>query len=386
MSRVDELIKEALSSEFDLGSLVSLVEEVIRDTSPLSVDRASLQEGSDKARKTVDEILGSLRINAKRWGSLAGSDERSVIQNYVAALGVATPDDILVSLASVTESARSADDAAGDTPNCSVSKVLAKVQLLNTLSTILNSFDPRVGGFLNENFLAALFGGEDIKVDGNLGVADFKVDGQNYSLKTKASGSAITGSLIKLLLDMGFDASSPELSLQRPMTYLIFNKHGSDESGTTSVSVEKLTITPDNFMNVMKHAVFTGSALGRTKKSKNVKTAMKSALGLLGGEDPKKVGISFSLPRSGKVNTLIQPVAKLNTDTSALYDAAAAALGDMVEEFKNLQEMFNSLVLDMNEYFASMTNSSADSFRMSAGSFESAVSTTVRGDDSCSPE
>ena len=320
-----------------------------------------------------------MRINAKRWGNLGGSDERTVIQKYVSALGVSSPDDILVSLQSVSEDVQSSDGLDDDTPSCSVSRVLAKVQLLNTLSTILNSFDPRVGGFLNENFLAALFGGEDITVDGHAGIADFKVGAENYSLKTKASGSPINGSLIKLLIDMGYDPEAR--TMNKNMTYLMFDKQESGESGVTSVQVKKLIITPENFLGVMRGAKFTGTALGGKKRVDAVMrtaTRMMSTRGL-------KTGISFSIDQA-LLEKHMQDVATLNTDTAALYEAAERALGDMVSEFKQMQELFGGLVLDMNNYFASMTNSSADAFRESADRFETAVSATVRGDDTCSSD
>ena len=58
----------------------------------------------------------------------------------------------------------------------------------------------------------------------------------------------------------------------------------------------------------------------------------------------------------------------------------------MVNEFKAMQELFNDLILGMNDYFASMTTPAADAFKSAAGSFENAVMTTVRGDDTCSPD
>ena len=101
--------------------------------------------------------------------------------------------------------------------------------------------------------------------------------------------------------------------------------------------------------------------------------------------DGRKIGIKFSLDKS-KIEKYVEPVAVLNTDTSFLYKTAEDALGDMVGGFKAIQEMFNSLVLGMNDYFASMTSTAAESFKKTANQFESVVSTTVRGDKTCSSD
>jgi len=378
--RLDEIIREATkTSGFDFSSLVSLVEEVMGDSVVSEIVESNIvleEEVTPSKPKTVEDILGSLRINSKKWGTMKESDERTVIQNYVKALGVSTPEKILASLWSLVESSKEPAPE-GEAPNCSVSRTLAKIQLLNTLSTILNSFDPRVGGFLNEGFLAALFGGNTIEVDGNSGIADFKVGEENYSLKTKASGSMVNGSLLKLLTDMKFDPTTG--TLEKSMTYLAFEKT-SGKAGVTSVKVEKFVITPQNFQQLMRKATFSGEELkGKTR----IDAVMRAAASMMSGG--RKIGIAFSLDKS-KIERYVEEVAVLNTDTSFLYKAANDALGDMVEEFKTMQSLFNTLVLGMNDYFASMTNTAADSFKLAADQFESAVSTTVRGDETCAPD
>jgi len=216
MSSFDDLtnLYESENKDQIQNLLFEMIEGVLKNPS-------IIVEKNDSKPPTVEEILGSLKINSKKWGTMKESDERTVIRNYVSALGETTPEKILASLQSVVESSKEPTPE-GEAPNCSVSRTLAKIQLLNTLSTILNSFDPRVGGFLNEAFLAALFDGNTIEVDRNSGIADFKVGEESYSLKTMASGSMVNGSLLKLLKDMKFDSAAR--MPKENMTYLAFDK------------------------------------------------------------------------------------------------------------------------------------------------------------------
>jgi len=187
----------------------------------------------------------------------------------------------------------------------------------------------------------------------------------------------VNGSLLKLLTDMKFDPTTG--TLEKSMTYLAFEKT-SGKAGVTSVKVEKFVITPQNFQQLMRKATFSGEELkGKTR----IDAVMRAAASMMSGG--RKIGIAFSLDKS-KIERYVEEVAVLNTDTSFLYKAANDALGDMVEEFKTIQSLFNTLVLGMNDYFASMTNTAADSFKLAADQFESAVSTTVRGDETCAPD
>jgi len=371
MSSFDDLtnLYESENKDQIQNLLFEMIEGVLKNPS-------IIVEKNDSKPPTVEEILGSLKINSKKWGTMKESDERTVIRNYVSALGETTPEKILASLQSVVESSKEPAPE-GEAPNCSVSKTLAKIQLLNTLSTILNSFDPRVGGFLNEAFLAALFDGNTIKVDGNNGIADFKVGEESYSLKTMAGGSMVNGSLLKLLTDMKFDSATG--TLEKNMTYLAFDKT-SGKAGVTSVRVERFVITPQNFQQLMRKATFSGKTL---KGETGFDAVMRAVTSML--SDGRKIGIKFSLDKS-KIEEHVEDIAVLNTDTSFLYKTAEDALGDMVGGFKAIQEMFNSLVLGMNDYFASMTSTAAESFKKTANQFESVVSTTVRGDKTCSSD
>jgi hypothetical protein len=146
------------------------------------------------------------------------------------------------------------------------------------------------------------------------------------------------------------------------------------------VRVERFVITPQNFHQLMGEATFSGKTL---KGETGFDAVMRAVTSML--SDGRKIGIRFSLDKS-KIERYVEEVAVLNTDTSFLYKAANDALGDMVEEFKTMQSLFNTLVLGMNDYFASMTNTAADSFKLAADQFESAVSTTVRGDETCTPD
>jgi|1_EtaG_2_1085319.scaffolds.fasta_scaffold06944_4 hypothetical protein len=372
MSSFDDLtnLYESENKDQIQNLLFEMIEGVLKNPS-------IIVEKNDSKPPTVEEILGSLKINSKKWGTMKESDERTVIRNYVSALGETTPEKILASLQSVVESSKEPTPE-GEAPNCSVSRTLAKIQLLNTLSTILNSFDPRVGGFLNEAFLAALFDGNTIEVDRNSGIADFKVGEESYSLKTMASGSMVNGSLLKLLKDMKFDSAAR--MPKENMTYLAFDKISGEDGVTTSVRVERFVITPQNFHQLMGEATFSGKTL---KGETGFDAVMSTVASML--SDGRKIGIKFSLDKS-KIEKYVEPVAVLNTDTSFLYKTAEDALGDMVGGFKAIQEMFNSLVLGMNDYFASMTSTAAESFKKTANQFESVVSTTVRGDKTCSSD
>ena len=322
-------------------------------------------KAAQQAQADLEKMLGAMTINIRKWGTYskdkeAISEERQIIQNYVSMVGGSSPDEILRNLASSFSSLEQGQCDPQTAGNCNLGKLVSQIQLLNTMSTILNDFGGSEAGFIMEAFLSAVFPGGELVPIGKGTIADFFIHGKDgradYSLKTTDKKAKIGGSVTSLVKSIK----------DKPMIYYVFAKEKGTEGGTASVTVYKFEINLDN----------VGKILGL--RPKEVQELVQSEeTGYL----KRKYG-KFSLD-SYTYQRLSEKVAVLTLDPVKLHQAAECELASIKQQMLDIQSSYKSLAYDMSKYFSTMSSQSATQTKNASEKFYNVVTENVKGDDSC---
>ena len=396
MSKIDKLVENYFKpqkNKFTVETLLELVEQVVGEL-PLLTEQS---EGAALKDVSIDDILGTLQIDIAKWGnrsktSEGEAQERKIIQNYVKALGGNTPDQILknLQLGIEKESSPQLREKLEFRGKCNLSETISKIQLLNTLSTIVNNFDPSATGFIMEGFLSAVFpGGQVVRVKDSLGVEDFVVAGSDgdihYSLKTKIAGSDFGGSIVDLV---------KSIEGKGEIIYYIFGKIKSSQSSVGSIEVHKVIINAKNLFTITNVTEEQVALARRIIAKQNERKAAKQSSQ---EQEQDKVGDELSLeeeklPRGAgefKVSKNAYfsdqyKIATLTVDEESLMKVAQVELADMLDQLREVQTNFKKLVYEMNLYFSTMDSWTAEQVKLDSITFNNSTQKNINGDESCS--
>jgi len=369
---VDSFLKPKADS-LTLTSLVDMIRETIEESTGILLSEAVDAVGGDAPKQKevrIEDMLGALNVDIKNWGTRGSSPgdeavDRRIVQNYVQSVASASqsPDDILKAL---EESFNNLSESKSDRKQgkCDLAKTISTIQLLNTLSAIINQFEPRAAGFIMEAFLAALFpGGAVVGVSDSEGIEDFVVKGPNgdlmYSLKTYAYGKGFDGSRIDLIKSM---QASPD----NEVIYYIFGKiGGKGDTAVSSIVVHKFIIDESNIVDVMGGQPVYDMTMDYIEK------------GHARGAGSFKV--------SKAMYHRFPPIATLTVDNAKLVEIANEHLKDIVQQLIEIQNQFKKVVYDMNLYLATMSGTKAEDFKSDTKVFNQTVQDNVEGDNTCMP-
>jgi len=358
------------------------------------------EQDKDAALKdiSIDDILGTLQIDISKWGtrsetSEGEAQERKIIQNYVKALGGNTPDEILknLQLGIKKESSFQLREEAEFKGKCNLSETISKIQLLNTLSTIVNNFDPSAAGFIMEGFLSAVFpGGQVVKVTDSEGVEDFVVAGSDgdihYSLKTKIAGKPFGGSIVDLVRS---------IEKKGEIIYYIFGKIKGGQS-VDSIVVHKVIINANNLFtitNVSEEQVSLareiiaargGDAVPASETDPQQEPRLdREKLGEAREEELPRGAGQFTVKKSAYFSDK-NKVATLTVDEESLLKVAQIELADILDQLREVQANFKKLVYEMNLYFSTMNSWSAERVKSDSITFNNSAQRNINGDETCS--
>lgn len=247
MDELDKLIKKRYKKQdkMDSEEFVKFVEETL-DKFYDSLPRATiLAEGAiNEEFEKGKEFLLTLPKFApnENWGKPGSADREAVNRIFNAIGGAATLEEKLNFLAAIGK------EESGIT---SPRRIISSLIILESLSSILLSFQPSPAGYVFEAFLAALLRGAQIPASGADTIADLeafthipssgnapakKRKGLSISLKLLAPGTAIEGSYTDLI---------DSLNKAGSMTYVIARKIGG------VLKIESFVFTRDNFLNAI---------------------------------------------------------------------------------------------------------------------------------------
>jgi hypothetical protein len=243
MKELDSLIegtfavKERRESTFDL---ISLVESVLDNYYELSFDKPNpsenlLEQEATRFEKGKEFVLNLPKFAPnENWGDPNSADRKSVSRIFDAIGGEATLDAKLAFLQ------RIADPSAKIT---GTRRIISSLILLESLSSILTSFQAAPAGFVFESFLAALLRGHQIPATGAKTIADLEAFSQlggsknlPISLKLLNPNTKIEGSYTDLVNSLNNEGS---------MTYVVARKDGKN------LNIESFVFTQDNFIKAI---------------------------------------------------------------------------------------------------------------------------------------
>ena len=422
MKELDTLVENYFTPALGATDILRLVEQIMDET-PMIVSEA--QEDIDvKKDMTIDDLLGSLKINPKAWGQLSKEGEatdRDIVASYAAALGVSdanSPEQVFKVLGQSFEELRNSTES---DDKCSLVKSLSVIQILNTMSRVMKEMDnPSSSGFVMEAFLAALFPKGEWKSDTAGGIEDFSIgrgaEKQYISLKTMLTQGDIHGSKNGLLTSLS------ESKSKRVVYYLLGKDSGSSDK-LTSLTVRRLVIDYNNIMELtpitekeislfnefgkipddeemmqahIQAEKMVKNAIARQKKGKDKEYArgkktkalekLKDGVSKAKEEERRlraKTSTQFVIKHN---NERIEPIAILNVDPKVLYETANKSLGSIVEQLVKIQQDYRRTVNEMHMYLSTLSAISANGFKREVSEFDKSVRENVNGNESCEPD
>jgi len=448
MKDLEQIVEGYITPEpqkkgFLFEDLAVLIEEALSEQQ--LVQKGEVPENLENI--DIEDILGTLQIDTAKWGQRSSNpasedQERKIIQNYIKSIGGSEPDAILKNLEFAFEKEGSSEDLPSDSStggNCDLARVVSKIQLLNTLSIIVNHFDPSAAGFIMEGFLSAVFpGGKIVRVRDSLGVEDFVVAGSDgdihYSLKTIVAESDFGGSIVDLVRSI--DAKGE-------IIYYIFGKVRNEEKVATSITAHKVIINADNLFEITnvteKNVIDARKIIARkeekdaaeqaqkTPDAKAAKAKAREERRAAAKEERRKAAIKMMYDKGwdkhikpgstvppppdatttdeeippedlneeklkrgvGKFKVRgadyysTEPIATLTIDAGNLLGVAQRELKGVLGQLIEVQKKFKQLVYEMNHYFSSMDATSAGQLKTEALSFSTAVEQNIKGDETC---
>jgi len=243
MKELDMLIENtfvATKAKSQSLDLISLVESVLDNYYELSFDKpkapTTLQEQEATKFEKGREFVLSLPKFApnENWGDPNTADRQSVSRIFDAIGGDATLEAKLAFLERITD------------PSANITgtrRIISSLILLESLSSILTSFQAAPAGFVFESFLAALLRGHQIPATGANTIADLQAFSQlkgsenlSVSLKLLNPNTKIEGSYTDLV---------DSLNNEGTMTYVVARKDGK------RLNIESFVFTQDNFIKAL---------------------------------------------------------------------------------------------------------------------------------------
>jgi len=258
MKELDKLIENTFDIKekklFKSSDLVNLVEELMeRESNPKpSVDLGAAKDpskiskisgdksgqklldissisrklirGTESAGKTRDvkESFGILRKTNPHIEGLTGKSPQQFPQALIEALNYyfSPPADLL------------------ENPCSGLGAMMTRHVVLDAYLSIFSEYNAVSAGFVNENFISSLVGGETVSIEGgHTSIADLQIGNGDYgiSLKTAAYGGKLSGSFAGLMRTLGIKyrtqsgseahRSDNDVPLhQKGLYYLLFNK------------------------------------------------------------------------------------------------------------------------------------------------------------------
>ena len=422
MKELNLLVENYFSPALGATDILRLVEQIMNET-PMIVSEA--QEDIDVGKEmTIDDLLGSLKINPKVWGQMTADGvqtDRDLVASYAAALGVSdanSPEQVFKALGDSFEELRNETESED---KCSLVKSLSVIQILNTMSRVMKEMDnPSSSGFIMEAFLAALFPSGEWKSDTSGGIEDFSIgrgsEKQYISLKTMKTEGDIHGSKNGLLTSLKESAS-------KKVVYYLLGKDSGSSDKLTSLTVRRLVIDLSNIEeltqiteediklfdefgkiptnqdmmdayaaaeNTVKRAI-AKEKKGKTKsydRGKKGKALEKLSNGVKKAKEEErrlraKTSTQFVIKHN---NERIETITVLNVDPKILYETANLSLKSIVGQLVKIQRDYRNTVNEMHMYLSTLSNASASGFKREVSEFDKSVRENVNGNESCEPD
>ena len=243
MKDLDILIENAVATRAKnspASDLMSLVESVLDNYYDLTFkkptcDQVVQEQEATKFEKGREFILSLPKFAPnENWGDPNSADRQAVSRIFDAIGGGATLEAKLSFLQRITN------------PKSRITgtrRIISSLILLESLSSILNSFQAAPAGFVFESFLAALLRGHQIPATGANTIADLQAFSQlkgsenlSVSLKLLNPNTKIEGSYTDLV---------DSLNNEGTMTYVVARKDGK------KLNIESFVLTQDNFIKAL---------------------------------------------------------------------------------------------------------------------------------------
>ena len=221
MKELDKLIESAVSNDspkFNFGSveLLEIVSQIFEAQSTTS-DLSAADDPGKLKPKTGDssgQSLLDLSVISRRL--IRGTESSNRLQDVGSAFEtLRNTNPYIKNLASSSPSSFSKNlvDALSFyfTPPkevlgglcIGIGAQMSKHIVLDAYLSIFKEYNSKAAGFVNENFLAGLVGGETISADSSTSIADFEIGGFGVSLKTAKYTGSLTGSFTNLMKTLG---------------------------------------------------------------------------------------------------------------------------------------------------------------------------------------
>ena len=313
MDELDKLIESAVSNnspKFNFGSaelleIVSQIFESQSTTSDLSAaddpDKLKPKTGDNSGQSLLDisaisrklirgtESKGKTRDVEESFGILKKTNP------YIDGLKSASPQQFPERLIEALNYYFSPPDDILNNPCSGLGAMMTRHIVLEAYLGIFEEYNAVSAGFVNENFISSLVGGQTIPlpVKGEKGekkrrtsIADFKIGGFGVSLKTTKYTGNLTGSFVNLMKTLGikfifktekgrtYKNDSVEPVHPSGLYYLLFNKK--DNSHTiTSFRIDrdeiiKMVEDSADAQNDTGHLIFDKSSLEKAKRGASV--------------------------------------------------------------------------------------------------------------------
>ena len=243
MKELDKLIentfgaKENAVQPFDLVAMVESVLDRYHEStfSPKASHTVLGEQEGTKFEKGREFVLSLPKFAPnENWGDPNSADRQAVSRIFDAIGGGATLEAKLAFLERITD------------PTARITgtrRIISSLILLESLSSILTSFQAAPAGFVFESFLAALLRGHQIPATGANTIADLEAFSQlggsanlPISLKLLNPNTKIEGSYTDLVNSLNNDKS---------MTYVVARKDGKQ------LNIEAFVFTQENFINAI---------------------------------------------------------------------------------------------------------------------------------------
>jgi len=304
MDELDKLIESAVSNnspKFNFGSaeLLEIVSQIFESQSTTS-DLSAADDPEKLKPKTGDnsgQSLLDLSVISRRL--IRGTESSNRLQDvttafdtlrrtnpYIEYLPSSSPNSFSKNLVDALSFYFSPPQDVVGAPCVGIGAQMSKHIVLDAYLSIFKEYNAKAAGYVNENFLAGLVGGETISADSSTSIADFKIGGFGVSLKTAKYTGNLTGSFTNLMKTLGikfifktekgrtYKNDSVEPVHPSGLYYLLFNKK--DNSHTiTSFRIDrdeiiKMAEDSADAQNDTGHLIFDESSLEKAKRGASV--------------------------------------------------------------------------------------------------------------------
>lgn len=338
----ESIFLEALDKYSELSGLGTLLE---RGPAPNASNDAALAK----------ELLISLPkfVPNESWGK-SGSVAREEIRKFVNLLRGGTIQERMSHLMRIQQENNKIN---------ATNRIISSLILLESLRSIILSYNASSAGFVFEGFIAALMNGEqiDAKKGGALPIEDvmaFTYDGQKpgvpYSLKLLKSGADVHGSYKNLIYSL-FDAYR-----EQGMGYVVAYKSGDASASDFSISLREYHFNSSNIIDILYKEAHNHELL----RYKNKKITQKmidamspeEALELLMNSDGALRGkgkSGWKLSANALEQVEYKDLGTLQLSSSAIQKTAERYIQKLQENITTLFKSVSQLSDHINEYIVS---------------------------------